>query len=100
VEGYGNGKFGPDDSITREQLAAILYRYAKFKGYDVSVGEDTNILSYNDAFSISDWAMPAMQWACGAELMQGDDQHNLLPGQGATRAQAAAILMRFMENVK
>ncbi|MCR4963815.1 MAG: S-layer homology domain-containing protein [Firmicutes bacterium] len=100
VEGYGNGKFGPNDNITREQMAAILYRYAKFKGYDVSVGEDTNILSYNDAFSISSWAMPAMQWACGAELMQGDEQHNLLPGQGATRAQAAAILMRFMENVK
>ncbi|MBQ3404252.1 MAG: carbohydrate-binding domain-containing protein [Oscillospiraceae bacterium] len=99
VNGYGEGKFGPTDNITREQFAAILYRYAQFKGYDVSVGEDTNILSYNDASDISEWAMPAMQWACGAGLMQGDN-NSLLPGDNATRAQAAALFMRFTENVK
>ncbi|MBR5367028.1 MAG: carbohydrate-binding domain-containing protein, partial [Clostridia bacterium] len=57
VLGYGDGRYGPDDNVTREQLAAILFRYAKFKGYDVSVGEDTNILSYYDAFTWGDWAV-------------------------------------------
>ena len=60
--GSADGSFRPTDSITREQLAAILYRYAKYKGVDVSVGEDTNILSYADAAEISDYAFPAMQW--------------------------------------
>ena len=98
VGGYGGGLFGPEDAITREQLATILYNYAKFKGYDVSVGEDTNILSYNDAFDISEYAIPAMQWACGAGIIQGDGE-NLMPKDGATRAQAAAILIRFMNAV-
>ena len=53
VEGYGNGKFGTDDAITREQMVTILYRYAQYKGYDVSVGENTNILSYGDAFDVA-----------------------------------------------
>ena len=68
VSGYGSGKFGPNDKVTREQLAAILYRYAQYKKYDVSVGEDTNILSYDDAQSISSYAIPAIQWACGGVL--------------------------------
>lgn len=71
VSGYGSGKFGPNDKVTREQLAAILYRYAQYKKYDVSVGEDTNILSYNDAQSISSYAIPAIQWACGAGVVTG-----------------------------
>ena len=98
VKGYGNGCFGPDDQITREQMAAILYRYAKNRGLDVSVGEDTNILSYDDALDISEYAVPAMQWACGAKIIQGADGR-LTPGEKATRAQAAAILRRFCENV-
>ncbi|MDO4540234.1 MAG: S-layer homology domain-containing protein, partial [Syntrophomonadaceae bacterium] len=98
VEGYDAAAFGPDDDITREQLAAILWRYAKYKGYDVSVGEDTNILSYDDAFAISQYSIPAMQWACGAGLIQGDGE-NLMPQGSATRAQVAAILQRFCENV-
>ncbi len=81
--------------ITREQLAAILYRYAKYKGVDVSVGEDTNILSYADAAEISDYAFPAMQWACGAGVMQGSNG-NLLPRGRATRAQIAAMLHRYL----
>ena len=64
----------------------------------MSVGEDTNILSYEDAFSISEWAIPAMQWACGSGLIQGDGV-NLTPGAEATRAQAAALFQRFCENV-
>ena len=91
--GYADRSFRPNDSITREQLAAILYRYAKYKGVDVSVGEDTNILSYADAAEISDYAFPAMQWACGAGVMQGSNG-NLLPRGRATRAQIAAMLHR------
>lgn len=98
VEGYSDTAFGPTDPITREQFAAILWRYAKYKGYDVSVGEDTNILFYEDAFSISEYAYPALQWACGAGLMQGDGV-NLTPKAEATRAQAAALFQRFCENV-
>ena len=98
VGGYGNGKFGPDDPITREQLAAILYRYAQYAGRDVSVGEDTNILSYTDFSDLSEWAIPAMQWACGAGLITGLGGGVLNPKGNATRAQAAAILMRFCED--
>ena len=97
VGGYGNGLFGPEDNITREQLAAILYRYAQAKGYDVSVGEDTNILSYTDALEISEYAIPAMQWACGAGVIEGVTDSTLVPQGDATRAQAAVMLMRFCE---
>lgn len=98
VSGYDNGMFGPDDPITREQLAAILYRYAQYKGLDVSVGKDTNILSYNDAFDISEYAVTAMQWLCGEGIISGSDG-NLMPAGNATRAQVAALLHRFCENV-
>ncbi len=89
----------PDGLITREQLAAMLYRYAVSKGIDVSVGEDTNILSYADATSVSEWAMSAMQWACGAGIINGVDG-SLLPQGNATRAQTATMLMRYLELVK
>ena len=97
VEGYGNGMYGPDDSILREQLAAILYRYAQYKGYDVSVGEDTNLLSYTDASKISEYAIPAMQWACGTGVIHGVTTSTLVPEGTATRAQAATMLMRFAD---
>ena len=97
VGGYGGGLFGPEDNITREQLASILYRYAQAKGYDTSVGEDTNILSYTDALEISEYAIPAMQWGCGAGIMEGNAGY-LTPQGDATRAQVATMLMRFCEN--
>lgn len=100
VSGYGSGKFGPNDKVTREQLAAILYRYAQYKKYDVSVGEDTNILSYDDTQSISSYAIPAIQWACGAGVVTGKSGSKLDPKGNATRAEVAAMLMRFCENVK
>lgn len=100
VSGYGSGKFGPNGKVTREQLAAILYRYAQYKKYDVSVGEDTNILSYDDAQSISSYAIPAIQWACGAGVVTGKSGSKLDPKGNATRAEVAAMLMRFCENVK
>lgn len=99
VTGYSDGLFGPNDRITREQLASILYRYAQYKKLDVSVGEDTNILSYNDATRISDYAFPAMQWACGAGLLKGANG-DLLPKNTATRAQMATILYRLASLLK
>ena len=96
--GYGNGRFGPGNAITREQLATILYRYAQYKGFDVSVG-NVDAVSFFDASEISDWAMPAIRWACGTGMMLGDDQGKLLPGSGAARAQAAALIHRFAEKM-
>ena len=96
--GYGGGVFGPDDPITREQLAVMLHRYAQHEGYDVSIGEDTNILSYADAFTVSEYAVSALQWACGAGIISGTgDGSTLSPHGQATRAQAAVMLMRFCE---
>ena len=100
VNGATATTFDPDGKITREQIAAILYRYAQYKKYDVSVGEDTNILSYDDAQSISSYAIPAIQWACGAGVVTGKSGSKLDSKGNATRAEVAAMLMRFCENVK
>lgn len=98
VRGYGDGRFGPDDAVTREQMVAILWRFAQYKGADVSVGGDTNILSFADAAAVSEYAVPAMQWACGSGLVAGvarEDGLALIPGGTTTRAQAATLMMRF-----
>ena len=87
-----------DQNLTREQLAVMLYRYAQYKGCDVSAGEDANILSYADAFDVSEYAIPAMQWACGAGVISGKDGA-LDPAGSATRAEVAAMLMRFCQFV-
>ena len=98
VTGYGNGLFGTNDPITREQLATMLWRYAQTEGYDVSIGENTNILSYTDVADLSEYAIPAMQWAVGAGIINGTGDGSTLTPQGqATRAQAAVMLMRFCE---
>ena len=97
VDGYGNGSFGPNDPITREQFAAMLWRYAASAGYDVSIGENTNILSYADAMDVSEYAISAMQWACGSGVITGISEATLVPLGEATRAQAATMLMRFCE---
>lgn len=99
VSGYSNGAFGPSDDITREQFILILYRYAKMKGCDVSVSGTANLLGYADASQISDYAREAMAWACEKGLISGTNRGTLSPTGGATRAEAAAILMRFLENV-
>lgn len=70
--GVGNNMFSPGGKVTREQLAVVLYNYAKFKGYDVSAGGDTNIKSYSDASDISDYAYAALRWACGAGILSDD----------------------------
>ena len=99
ITGYGNNKFGPDDLITREQMATMLHRYAQYKGYDVSIGENTNILSYTDAADVGEYAIPAMQWAVGAEIINGTSDRTLSPEGDATRAEVAVILMRFCEGL-
>ena len=96
VGGYGHGTFGTNDPITREQFAVMLYRFAQEQGYDVSIGEDTNILSYTDVADVAEYAVPAMQWACGAGVISGSGSA-LVPQGQATRAQAAVMLMAFCE---
>ncbi len=97
VSGVSETEFAPDMNITREQIAAIMHRYAKFNGYDVSVGENTNILSYTDCDEISEYAVAAMQYAVGSELIKGKTESTLNPKDTATRAEIAAILQRFIE---
>ena len=84
--------------ITREQVAVMLYRYAQLKGCDVSVGENTNILSYDDVQAVSEAAIPAMQWACGAGVIQGSG-NQLNPGASVSRSVLATMLKQFCENV-
>ena len=98
MSGYDENTFGASDVVTREQLAAALWRYAQYKGYDVSEGEEINILSYNDAFDISDYAIPAVQWACGAGILNGDDMGNLNPDGTAQKVHMAQILMKFLKS--
>lgn len=94
--GYDNSSFAPNDPITREQLAAIFYRYAQYKGYDTTQG-GMAIREFGDYESISDYAMGAMAWAVNTGLVKGDS--NLLyPNGTATRAEIAAMLHRFVEN--
>ena len=99
VTGYTDGTFRPNAAVTREQAAAILYRYAQSKGIDVSVGEDTNILSYADALQASEYAIPALQWAVGAGVLNGKSGNLLAPIGTATRAEIAAIMQRWCEKI-
>ena len=92
VNGYGNAKFGPDDPVTREQLAAMLFRYADYTGMDVSSRADLS--RYADCESISDYAKDAMAWAVAEGLISGMDSTHLFPTGAATRAQTATILSR------
>ena len=99
VTGYADGTFRPNAAVTREQAAAILYRYAQSKGIDVSVGENTNILSYADAQQASEYAISALQWAVGAGVLNGKNGNRLAPTGTATRAEIAAIMQRWCEKI-
>ena len=94
VSGYGNGKFGPNDAITREQLAVILYRYAQYKGYDVTASADLS--KFGDTATVGGYATDALHWAVGKELISGKGNGTLDPKGEAVRAQVAAILYRFV----
>ncbi len=99
TNGTSEKTFSPEDELTREQFVTLLYRYAKAMTLDVSVGEDTNILSYDDAFDISEYAIDAFQWACGSNIITGKTTSTLAPQEPVTRAEAATIIMRF-SNIK
>ena len=96
VSGYSDGTFRPTATVSRQQLVTFLWRYSKAIGLDVSVGENTNILSYGDAFDVSEYAVPAVQWACGEQILRGSGGM-LYPHANTTRGHAAAFLARFME---
>lgn len=93
VEGYSNDIFGPDDPVTREQLATILYRYMQYKGY--AADANGNLALFADGASVSDYAVKAMKWAVGIGLIKGTDGNRLAPRGTATRAEAATMFMRF-----
>ena len=97
VKGYDTGLFGPDDVITREQLAVILYGYAQYKGYDVTTGGDLS--GFADNASVSAWAADALKWANGQGLITGKSGNLLDPAGTATRAEAASILSRFCKSI-
>ena len=101
VNGVTETEFAPNNNITREQIATIIYRYAKnFKNYDVSVGENTNILSYEDFDKISPYAIEPLQYTAGSGIMKGKTESTLNPLDNATRAEAATVVMRFIEGNK
>jgi len=94
VNGYENGHFGPNDAITREQLAVVLYRYAQLNGRDVS--SKVSLSSFSDNTAVSGWAQEAMQWAVGTGIINGDNGA-LNPDSNATRAEVATMIMRYIE---
>ena len=95
VSGYGSGNYGPEDAITREQMAVILYRYAQYKGYEVT--SQTDLSKFIDDHEISTWAETAFSWANDRGLVEGDGS-KLMPKGSAERCQVAAILYRFCQN--
>ena len=97
MEGYGGGLFGPDDEMTREQLVTIVYRYAGYKGVDVS--ELSDFTGYTDVNKIGGWALNGMRWAVGCGAVTGRTETTLNPQDTANRAEIATIIMRYCENI-
>ena len=95
VNGYGSGRFGPNDPVTREQLAAILYRYTAYRKAAAASNGD-NLASFSDLGTVSGYALESMNWAVGAGLLKGANG-KLDPKANATRAQVAAIIRRYLE---
>ena len=100
VNGCSESSFAPGDALTREQLATILWRYAKSENIDVSIGENTNILSYEDVFTVSDYAIPAFQWTCGSGIMSGNTISTLAPGEQVNRIFFASVLHKYAQYVE
>lgn len=97
VEGYGNNLFAPDNSVTREQIACILYNYARYAGYNVA--RSVTLTDFSDGHTTSKWAIEAMEWAVGSGLINGKGNNILDPAGPATRAEIASILKNFIENI-
>ncbi|MGN0106926.1 MAG: S-layer homology domain-containing protein, partial [Hominilimicola sp.] len=98
VSGYSDTEFAPEDSVLREQIAAILYRYAAYKGYDVDTNAD--VTSYDDCADISEYALKAIEWTVGIGIISGKTDKTIAPADNATRAEVAAMIQRFEENVR
>ena len=97
VSGYGNGKFGPDNAVTREQMVAIMYKYSEMKGYDLKASADLN--KYTDHAKVSKWATTAVKWGVGHKVISGTNK-GIEPQGNATRAQIAVILQAYDNNVR
>ena len=97
VNGYEDNTFRPNRAVSREELAQMLYNYAKVKGYDLTASGD--LTAFPDGSKVSSWAEAAMAWANGNELINGHDDGTLQPGGDSTRAQTASILMNFDVNL-
>ena len=98
VSGVSAGTFAPNDPLTREQLALILYRYAQYKSYDTTQG-GMAVREFSDYSTISSWALEAMDWAVNAGLLSGTGDGLLAPQGTATRGQVAVILTAFCQNL-
>ena len=98
VNGYGNGMFGPNDSITREQMATILYRYAQYKGYTTTINQ--NLSNFTDGDSASDWAVEALEWAVSQGVMAGKGGNMLDPTGTATRAEVAQMFFNYLTSLQ
>ena len=94
VNGVSDSEFAPDEQITREQIAAMMFRYAAYKGLDISIEASGD---YSDGGDISEYAKNAAQWARGKKIMQGFEDESFRPGNKATRAEAAAVFMNFIK---
>ena len=100
IKGIGDTKYAPNNEIKREQIAAIMHRFANYKKVDTTVGENTNILSYDDFSKISEYAISPIQWVVGSGIMKGKTNSTINPADSATRAEIATILMRFVATLK
>ena len=96
VQGYGEGVFGPDDVLTREQMVVIFFKYAQLMGQETPT-EGMAIDEFEDKDQVSEWALDAMRWAIGAGIISGDEDGLIAPKESGNRAQTATILMRFIE---
>ena len=99
VSGYGDGRFGPGDAVTREQMVTVLHRWAQYKGYATDTESGTDLNQFTDSSRISEFARSAIQWASSQNLISGTDEGALLPTDKATRAQAAVILVRVIQHI-
>ena len=98
IAGYSAEEYAPHQTISREQMAAILWRYAKFEGMDVSVGDSTSIDVFEDADETTEYAIPAFKWAYGSKILTGFEDNTLRPLSFATRAQASVVLGSYYKN--
>jgi hypothetical protein len=98
ISGVSKDEFAPDTKITREQIATIMYRYAVYKGIEAVTLEEN--LGFKDAGDISEYAVSAMNWIAGQEIIKGYEDNTVKPKNNATRAEATALIQRFLEKVK